>query len=127
MKTLLACALLCFGIVSSASAIGVADYAATYVGTGSVLYLGTVYNSTVTMTVTTDGHATMSQTFNWTLGPRTFSFNGFVTASGDIVLKTASGDKVVGGEIHGKVKGSKVSGLNMTFGADPRTISLVRQ
>jgi hypothetical protein len=126
MKTLLASAVLCFGI-ASASATGVADYAATYKGTGDVLYLGEVYPSSITMKVGPNGLATMTQTFNWSLGPVSFSFSGFVSANGDIVLKTASGDKVVGGVIRGKTLGSRVSGLRMTMGADPRPFSLLRK
>ncbi len=126
MKSLLASAVLCFGI-ASASATGVADYAATYKGTGNVLYLGIVYPSKITLNVAANGRTKMTQSFNWTLGQVKFSFNGWVSADGDAVLKTASGDKVGGGKIYGKTTGSKVTGLIMTFDADPRTFSLSRQ
>lgn len=125
MKSLLAIALFCVAIVS-ASAVGVEDYVATYKGSGTVNHLGTVYPTAVTLKVRKNGTVVMEQTFTWSLGPITHSFSGFVSAVGDIVLKTPSGDKVVGGKINGKLTGAKVTGIFMSFGEDPRTFRLER-
>jgi hypothetical protein len=126
MKTILALAVFGIGITSS-SAAGVADYAATYKGTGNILYLGKVYPSAITLSVTADGKAAMTQTFTWSLGPVTNTFSGFISASWDIVLQSPSGDKAVGGEIHGKTTGAVVTAVCMALKADPRTFRLTRQ
>lgn len=126
MKTLLTCAVFCLGMASS-SFSAIADYVATYKGTSTYLHLGKVYPSTITLTVAADGKATMSQTFTWSLGPITSTYTGFVNGDGDIVLQSPSGHQSVGGKINGKIKGAVVTGLYMTYKADPRTYRLTRQ